>query len=181
MEIKCFGDSNVKKHLDVLYSGILSKCQFILTYNFDELKENLFVITGKEDYIIIHILTNDVKYICYNQSWKSVSERKNDLISLAHDFVNRIKQLIVEYPDMKIFINMVLPRFDGKDLLGMYSVSRGNEIINAELSTLLLDAENVILMKNDDMEKSDFHFDNVHLLDSSFQKMCTKWRKEIGK
>ena len=161
MEVKCFGDSNVKRHQDILHSGILSKCQFLLTYNFDQLKENISVITGKEDYIIIHILTNDVKYICYNQSWKSVSERKNDLISLAHNFASMIRKLIAKYPEMKIIISMVLPRYDGKNLLKMGS--DGNEIINVEISKNFLEVENVILIKNCDMDKTDFDEDKFHL------------------
>ena len=45
--------------------GIMSGTEntYVLTYTFDRLKENLFVITGKEDFVIIHVMTNDVKYI----------------------------------------------------------------------------------------------------------------------
>ena len=179
MEIKCFGDSNVKRHQDILHSGILSKCQFLLTYNFDQLKENISVITGKEDYIIIHILTNDVKYICYNQSWKSVSQRKNDLISLAHDFAIMIRKLIAKYPDMKIIISMILPRFDEKDLLKMGS--KGNEIINVEISKCLLEAENVILVKNDEMDPMSYENDKFHLLKKNFIHLRNKWITAIGK
>ena len=92
MKITCFGDSNVKRHQDI-FEYVLSKNEitFVLTYTFDSLKENLSFITGDEDYIIIHVLTNDIKYICYNQPWKSVSERKNDLIYLAYNFAIMIK------------------------------------------------------------------------------------------
>ena len=178
----------MKRHEDIFKYGILSKNEttYILTYTIDSLEENLFSITGEEDYIIIHILTNDVKYICYNQYWKSVSQRKNDLISLAHNFVNTIKQLIVEeYPDLKIIISTILPRFDGKDLLEIFSngkkmILKGNEIINDELSKLLLEVENVILVKYDDIEEMDFVDDKFHLSKGGFEKMCKKWRTAIG-
>ena len=102
----------MKRHQDIFKYGILSKNEttYILTYTIDSLKENLFHITGEEDYIIIHILTNDIKHICYNQPWKSVSERKNDLIYLAYSFTNMIRKLIVKYPNMKIIVSMILPR-----------------------------------------------------------------------
>ena len=185
MEIICFGDSNVKRHQDLLHSGILSKCKYVLTYNFDELKENIFEIFTA-DIVIIHLLTNDSKYICHDQSWKSDSEKKDDLISLAHNFVNTIKQLIVEeYPDLKIIISTILPRFDGKDLLEIFSngkkmILKGNEIINDELSKLLLEVENVILVKYDDIKEMDFVDDKFHLSKGGFEKMAKKWRTAIG-
>ena len=175
LKITCFGDSNVRKYQDLLHSGILSKCKFVLTYNFDNLKENLCEIDGA-DFVIIHVLTNDTKYICYDQYWKSDYERKNDLICLAHNFVNMIKKLIAKYPNMKIIISMILPRFDKKDLL---KNSKGNDIINVEISKYLLEVENVILIKNEDMKATDF-FDKFHLLKSSFQNMCMKWKIAIG-
>ena len=192
LKISCFGDSNLKRHQDLLHHGILSESMFILTYRFDELKESLFEIgqsgceIGEEDFVIIHVMTNDVKYICHDQSWKSDSEKKDDLISLAHNFVNTIKQLIVEeYPDLKIIISTVLPRFDGKDLLEIFSngkkmILKGNEIINDELSELLLEVENVILVKYDDIEEMDFVDDKFHLSKDSFKVMHKKWRKAIG-
>ena len=82
LKISCFGDSNLKRHQDLLHHGILSESMFILTYRFDELKESLFEIgqsgceIGEEDFVIIHVMTNDVKYICHDQSWKSDSEKK---------------------------------------------------------------------------------------------------------
>ena len=180
MKITCFGDSNVKRHQDILKYGILSKNEttFVLTYTIDSLKENLFCITGKEDYIIIHILTNDIKYICYNQPWKSVSERKNDLNYLAYNFTIMIRKLITKYPTMKIIISMILPRFDEKDLLEMGA--RGNEIINDEISKLLLEVKNVILIKNGEMEETDFVEDKIHLSKDGFEKMCMKWRAAIS-
>ena len=180
LKIICFGDSNVKRHRDLLENGILSKNEttFVLTYTIDSLKENLFCITGEEDYIIIHILTNDIKYICYNQPWKSVSERKNDLKYLAYNFNIMIRKLIAKYPTMKVIISMILPRFDEKDLLEMGS--RGNEIINDEISKLLLEVKNVILIKNSEMEETDFVEDKIHLSKSGFEKMCMKWRAAIS-
>ena len=184
MEIICFGDSNVKRHQDLLHSGILSKCKYVLTYNFDELKENIFEIFTA-DVVIIHLLTNDTKYICHDQNWKSDSVKKDDLISLAHNFVNTIKQLIVEeYPDLKIIISTILPRFDGKDLLEIVSngkkmILKGNEIINDELSKLLLEVENVILVKNYEFEQKNFADDKFHLLKISFKSMYMKWRRAI--
>ena len=183
MEIICFGDSNIKRHQNLLHSGILSKCKYVLTYNFDELKENIFEIFTA-DVVIIHLLTNDSKYICHDQSWKSDSEKKDDLISLTHNFVNIIKQLIVEeYPNLKIIISMILPRFDGKDLLEIFSngkkiVSKGNKIINDELSKLFLEVENVILVKNDNFEAMDF-VDKFHLLKHNFEIMYKNWRTAI--
>ena len=181
MEIICFGDSNVKRHLDLLHSGILSKCKYVLTYNFDELKENIFEIFTA-DVVIIHLLTNDSKYICHDQSWKSDSEKKDDLISLAHNFVNYIKQLIVVDPDLKIIISTVLPRFDGKDLLEIFSngkkmILKGNEIVNDELSKLLLEVENVILVKYDDIKEMDFVDDKFHLSKDGFKIMHKKWNR----
>ena len=41
LKISCFGDSNLKRHQDLLHYGILSESMFILTYTFDELKESL--------------------------------------------------------------------------------------------------------------------------------------------
>ena len=177
MEIVCLGDSNVKKHQDLLHFGILSKCEFILTYNFDELKQKIFGL-GKTDVIIIHVLTNDTKYICYDQSWKSDYEKKDDLIHLAHNFVNMIKQLVVQNTDVKIIISMLLPRFDKKDELNIHF--KGNKIINVEISKHLLEVENVILVKNDDMEKTDF-VDKYHLSEKSFEKLRNKWITAIGK
>ena len=177
MEIVCLGDSNVKRHQDLLHFGILSKCEFILTYNFNELKENIIGL-GKTDVIIIHVLTNDSKYICHDQSWKSDYEKKDDLISLAHNFVNMIKQLIVENPDVKIIISMILPRFDKKDEINMYF--NGNKIINFEISKCLLEVENVILIKNCDMEETDF-VDKFHLSGKSFEELRNKWITAIGK
>ena len=176
MEIKIFGDSNVKKHQDILHSGILSNSTFVLTYNFEELKENLFEINGA-DFVIIHVLTNDIKYICYDHFWKSDSKKKDDLIWLAHNFVKMVKELITKYPNMKIIISMVLPRFDKKDLL---KNAKGNEIINVELSKYLLEVQNVILVKNYEMEETDF-VDKFHLSKISFEKICMKWRAAIGK
>ena len=180
LKITCFGDSNVKRHQDILKYGILSKNEttFVLTYTIDSLKENLFCITGEEDYIIIHILTNDIKYICYNQPWKSVSERKNDLNYLAYNFTIMIRKLIAKYPTMKIIISMILPRFDEKDLLEMGS--RGNEIINDEISKLLCEVKDVILIKNGEMEETDFVEDKIHLSKDGFEKMCMKWRAAIS-
>ena len=180
LKITCFGDSNVKRHQDILKNGILSKNEttFVLTYTIDSLKENLFSITGEEDYVIIHILTNDIKYICYNQPWKSVSERKNDLKYLAYNFNIMIRKLIAKYPTMKVIISMILPRFDEKDLLEMGS--RGNEIINDEISKLLLEVKNVILIKNSEMEETDFVEDKIHLSKGGFEKMCMKWRAAIS-
>ena len=180
MKITCFGDSNIKRHQDIFEYGVLSKNEitFVLTYTFDSLKENLSFITGDEDYIIIHVLTNDIKYICYNQPWKSVSERKNDLIYLAYNFAIMIKKLIVKYPNMKIVISMILPRFDEKDLLEMGS--RGIEIINVEISKHLLEVKNVILIENCNMEETDFVEDKIHLSKSGFEKMCMKWRAAIS-
>ena len=187
LKITCFGDSNVKRHQDLLENGILSKNEttFVLTYTIDSLKENLFCITGEEDYIIIHILTNDIKYICHNQPWKSVSERKNDLNYLAYNFAIMIRKLIAKYPTMKIIISMILPRFDEKDLLEMFSNGKkrnfyGNEIINDELSKQLLEVENVIMIENGDIEEMDFVEDKFHLSKGGFEKMCMKWRTEIG-
>ena len=153
----------MKRHQDIFKYGILSKNEttFVLTYTIDSLEENLFSITGEEDYIIIHVLTNDIKYICYNQHWKSVSERKNDLIYLAYNFTTMIKTLIAKYPNVKIIIDMILPRFDEKDLLEMGS--RGNEIINVEISKHLLEVKNVILIENGNMEETDFVEDKIHL------------------
>ena len=164
--------------------GILSESTYILTYNIDELKESLFEI-GEENLVIIHIMTNDVKYICHDQFWKSDSEKEADLICLAHDFVNMIKQFVVQYPDLKIIISMVLPRFDEKDLLEMFSNGKkrnfyGNEIINDELSKQLLEVENVIMIENGDIEEMDFVEDKFHLSKGGFEKMCMKWRTEIG-
>ena len=180
MEISCFADSNVKRHQDLLHHGILSECKYILTYNFDELKKNLFEI-DTADLVIIHVLTNDIKYICHDQSWKSDYERKNDLISLAHNFVKMIKKLIDEYPDLIVIISMVLKRFDRKDELKMFP--NGNKIINAEISKCLLKVENVILIKNDDMDVMDFEkTDKFHLTKKSFEeKLRIKWIKAIGK
>ena len=191
LKISCFGDSNLKRHQDLLHHGILSESMFILTYRFDELIESLLEIgqsgceIGEEDFVIIHVMTNDVKYICHDQSWKSDSEKKDDLISLAHNFVNYIKQLIVVDPDLKIIISTVLPRFDGKDLLEIFSngkkmILKGNEIVNDELSKLLLEVENVILVKYDDIEEMDFVDDKFHLSKGGFEKMCKKWRTAIG-
>ena len=173
-----FGDSNIKRNQDILHQEI-SGITYILTYRFDELKENLFLITGEEDFIIIHVMTNDSKYICFDQSWKSDSKKKDDLIYLAHDFVRLIKMLVAKYPDLKIIISMVLKRFDGKDLLKMYS--NGNKIINIEISKHLLEVKNVILIENSDMGEMDFADDKFHLIKSSFRQMCMKWRTEIGK
>ena len=195
LKISCFGDSNLKRHQDLLHHGILSESMFILTYRFDELIESLLEIgqsgceIGEEDFVIIHVMTNDVKYICHDQSWKSDSEKKDDLISLAHNFVNTIKQLIVEeYPDLKIIISTILPRFDGKDLLEIFSngkkmILKGNEIINEELSKLLLEVENIILVKNDDMDWLDFEKnDKFHITKKCFKdKLLTKWITAIGK
>ena len=157
------------------------------TYNINELKENLFEIDiSEQDFVIIHVMTNDVKYICHDQSWKSDSEKKDDLISLALNFVNTIKQLIVEeYPDLKIIISTVVPRYDGKDSLEFFSngkkmILKGNKIINDELSKLLLEVENVILVKYDDIEEMDFVDDKFHLSKGGFEKMCKKWRTAIG-
>ena len=177
MKIACFGDSNIKRHQDIFEYGVLSKNEitFVLTYTFDSLKENLSFITGDEDYIIIHVLTNDIKYICNNQPWKSVSERKNDLIYLAYNFAIIIRKLIV---NMKILISMILPRFDEKDFLKMGS--SGNEIINVEISKRLLKVKNVILIKNCNMEETDFVEDKIHLSKSGFEKMCMKWRAAIS-
>ena len=191
LKISCFGDSNLKRHQDLLHHGILSESMFILTYRFDELIESLLEIgqsgceIGEEDFVIIHVMTNDVKYICHDQSWKSDSEKKDDLISLAHNFVNNIKQLIVEeYPDLKIIISTILPRFDGKDLLEIFSngkkmILKGNEIINDELSKLLLEVENVILVKNNDFKRKHFFDDKFHLLKHSFEIMYKNWRTAI--
>ena len=180
MKITCFGDSNIKRHQDIFKYGVLSKNEiiFVLTYTFDSLKENLSFIAGDEDYIIIHVLTNDIKYICYNQPWKSVSERKNDLIYLAYNFAIMIRKLIVKYPDMKIVISMILPRCDEKDYLEMGS--RGNEIINVEISKHLLEVKNVILIENCNMEETDFVEDKIHLSKGGFKKMCLKWRAAIS-
>ena len=163
LKIMCFGDSNVKRHQDIFHYGVLAEAEttFVETYTFDNLKENIFVITGEEDYIIIHVLTNNIKYICYDHFWKSDYERKNDLIYLADDFAITIRKLIAKYPDMKIIISMVLPRYDGKNLLKMGS--DGNEIINVEISKNFLEVENVILIKNCDMDKTDFDEDKFHL------------------
>ena len=188
MKITCFGDSNVKRHQDILRYGILAKNEttFVLTYTIDSLKENLFCITGEEDYIIIHILTNDIKYICYNQPWKSVSERKNDLKYLVYNFNIMIRKLIAKYPTMKVIISMILPRFDEKDLLLLFSKGKkrnfyGNEIINVELSKQLLEVENVIMIENGDIEEMDFVEDKFHLSKGGFEKMCMKWKTEIGR
>ena len=163
----------MKRHQDIFKYGILSKNEttFVLTYTIDSLKENLFCITGEEDYIIIHILTNDIKYICYNQPWKSVSERKNDLKYLAYNFTIMIRKLIAKYPTMKIIISMILPRFDEKDLLEMGS--RGNKIINDEISKLLLEVKNVILIKNSEMVETDFVDDKLHLSKGIIHFLCT--------
>ena len=50
-------------------------------------------------------VTNDVKYICHDQ-WKSDSEKENDLICLAHDFVDMVKQLIVQF-SVRIFCKLM--------------------------------------------------------------------------
>ena len=170
----------MKKHQDIFKYGILSKYEttYILTYTLDSLEENLFSITGEEDYIIIHVLTNDIKYICYNQHWKSVSERKNDLIYLAYNFTTMIKTLIAKYPNVKIIIDMILPRFDEKDLLEMGS--RGNEITNVEISKHLLGVKNVILIEVGNMEETDFVDDKIHLSKGGFKKICLKWRAAIS-
>ena len=170
----------MKKHQDIFKYGILSKYEttYILTYTLDSLEENLFSITGEEDYIIIHVLTNDIKYICYNQRWKSVSERKNDLIYLAYNFTTTIKTLIAKYPNVKIIIDMILPRFDEKDLLEMGS--RGNEITNVEISKHLLGVKNVILIEVGNMEETDFVDDKIHLSKGGFKKICLKWRAAIS-
>ena len=169
----------MKRHQDIFEYGILSKNEtiFVLTYTIDSLEENLFSITGEEDYIIIHVLTNDIKYICYNQPWKSVSERKNDLINLAYKFTTMIKTLIAKYPNVKIIIDMILPRFDEKDLLEIGS--RGNEITNVEISKYLLGVKNVILIEVGNMEETDFVDDKIHLSKGGFKKMCLKWRAAI--
>ena len=183
LKITCFGDSNVNRHQEILHYDI----KFILTYHIEELKENLSEIDlSQEDLVIIHVMTNDVKYICHDQSWKSDSEKKDDLISLAHNFVNNIKQLIVEeYPNLKIIISMILPRYDGKNLLEILShgkkmILKGNEIINDELSKLLLEVENVILVKNNDFKRKHFFDDKFHLLKHSFEIMYKNWRTAIG-
>ena len=41
--------------------------------------------------------------------------------------------------------------------------SDGNEIINVEISKHLLEEENVILIKNCDMDETDFDEDKIHL------------------
>ena len=89
-----------------------------------------------------------------------------------------IKTLIAKYPNVKIIIDMILPRFDEKDLLEMGS--RGNEIINDEISKLLLEVKNVILINNGEMEETDFVEDKIHLSKSGFEKMCMKWRAAIS-
>ena len=131
LKIMCFGDSNVKRHQDIFHYGVLSEAEttFVETYTFDNLKENIYVITGEEDYLIIHVLTNNIKYICYDHFWKSDYERKNDLIYLADDFAITIRKLIAKYPEMKIIISMVLPRYDGKNLLKMGSAHHAVGII----------------------------------------------------
>ena len=143
------------------------------------MKKNIFEI-DTADLVIIHVLTNDIKYICYDQFWKSDFKKENDLIELAHNFVKLIKQLIAQYPDLKIIIDMVLKRFDKKDELKIYSTF-GNQIINVEISKCLLEAENVILVKNDDMDILNFENDKFHLLKKSFLKLLNKWIAAIGK
>ena len=82
------------------------------------------------------------------------------MIYLAYDFAITIRKLIAKYPDMKVIISMVLPIYDGKNLLKMGS--DGNEIINTEISKHLLEEENVILIKNCDMDETDFDEDKIH-------------------
>ena len=98
-----------------------------------------------------------------------------EMISLADKYVNMIRRLKRENPNLKIFISMVLPRYDELEF------SNGNDIVNAEISRQLSKENRVFLMSNDHLEEMDFiQEDKFHLSKAGFVKMAQKWRSAIG-
>ena len=119
-------------------------------------------------------MTNDVKNIC-QKDW-SYPDKKMELSLLVEDYVHMIKKLIWKYPNLKIFISMVLSRFDGLDKL---AISNGNDFVNVEISKQLCRENHVILMSNDHLKESAFDHKKFHLTKAGFDIMCKKWRSEI--
>ena len=116
-------------------------------------------VIQEEYYVIciIHLLTNDVEKVC-QKDWSYV-DKKMELFFLAEDYVNMTKRMILEYPNLQIFISMVLPRFDHKDEL---EISNGNDVVNIEISKQLCRENRVILMSNDHLKEIDFSDDDKY-------------------
>ena len=131
----------------------------------------------QEDYYlicIIHILTNDVANIC--QKYWSDNDKEMELLFLAGNYVNMIFGLKRDYPNLEIYVSMVMPRFDDMDVL---EKCNGRDIVNKEISKKLASENRVTLVSNDHLAEMDFDDQKFHLTNSGFDKVCKKWKTAI--
>ena len=174
MKIICLGDSNTKRHKERLLE-ILPGTEHIICYKLEELLGKISVI--QEDYhlsCIIHILTNDVANIC--QKYGSEDDKVMELHSLADNYVNMIFGLRRDFPNLEIYVSMVMPRFDHMDEL---ENCNGRDIVNDEIYKKLVRENRVTLLSNNHLLQVDFDHKKFHLTDSGFLKVCNKWKKAI--
>ena len=174
MKIICLGDSNTKRNKRRLLE-ILPDTELITCYTLEEVLEKIPMI--QEDYrliCIIHVLTNDVANIC--QKYGSEDDKVMELHSLADNYVNMIFGLRRDFPNLEIYVSMVMPRFDNMDEL---ENCNGRDIVNDDIYKKLVRENRVTLLSNNHLVQVDFDHKKFHLTDSGFLKVCNKWKKAI--
>ena len=123
------------------------------------LAENLRQATENDD-IFVHTLNNDIP-------------RSEDFVGLARAFCDELLEFRARRRNSKIFVSLLLPRFDG--------YGNGQDIINSEIIRLIGHFSNIFLINHDNInDQSHFTHDNLHLTRNSFEIMAQNWLYKLG-
>ena len=129
----------------------------IPTYRLEYLEENLENVNDEKD-VFIHTLTNNIP-------------GSRNLVGLAKKFCQVCLEFKARKPNTRIFVSLLLPRFDGFD---------GIKIVNEEIINSLGHISNIFLISNENFDESDFIWDGLHLSKNSFEKMASNWLRVLG-
>ena len=120
------------------------------------------MVTENHD-VLIHILNNDIP-------------SSNDLVGLAQRFCDIVLEFRQRRRNSKIFLSLLLPRFDGR------GQQNAHEIINSEIIRIFGQIQNIFLIQNENIfDRNQFESDGLHLSRNSFEIMAANWLEKLGR
>ena len=123
------------------------------------LREKLNLATDDDD-IFVHILNNDLP-------------RSSNYFGLARNFCDMLLEFRGRRRNSKIFVSLLLPRFDGH--------GAGTGIVNSEIVRILGQIQNIFLIENSNFNQNHFLDDGLHLTsDTGFEILAANWRRKLG-
>ena len=123
------------------------------------LREKLNLATDDDD-IFVHILNNDLP-------------RSSNYVGLARNFCDVLLEFRARKPHTKIFVSLLLPRFDGH--------GTGTGIVNSEIVRILGQIQNIFLIENNNFNQNHFLDDGLHLTSNTgFEILAANWLSKLG-